>query len=600
LTYVVKSQPAHGTLNGAAPNLVYTPDADFLGSDTFTFVAQDFEGESNLGLIEIEVTPSGPLTVFFDDFETDLGWVRNAYGTDTATLGYFERANPESVSYYGDKQLGTTVSGSYNLVTGPLAGSSAGSYDLDGGKTSVLSPIIELPMGRDLILSFSYYVAHYTNSSTADYLRVYIISENTVKIFEELGANNDDDAIWALFSGDISNYAGQTIQLLIEAADASTASLFEAAVDDMLIIATTQNNPPVAEGQSLEMAEDASLAITLSGHDPNGDDLSFIIVALPSYGALSGEAPDLTYTPSANYNGFDSFAFIVNDGKLDSEPESISISITAVNDAPIALGQTTSTSVDVHLDIMLSGTDIDGDTLIYTLLTSPSHGNLSGTAPNLNYAPDPGFTGTDSFQFKVYDGTVDSSSAVVNIEVNPAGPVTVFWDDFETNQGWIIDPFGTDTATVGTWERSNPETVSYYGYKQLGTTVSGSYGLVTGPIAGSSAGSYDLDGGLTSIRSPQITLPTGKDLTISFSYYLAHYTNSSTADYLRVKIVGSTTTTIFQELGANNDDDASWATFTGSLNDFAGQTIHILIEAADASTASLVEAAVDDVLIIGD
>ncbi|HOY59578.1 MAG TPA: hypothetical protein PK640_15765, partial [Verrucomicrobiota bacterium] len=59
-----------------------------------------------------------------------------------------------------------------------------------------------------------------------------------------------------------------------------------------------------------------------------------------------------------------------------------------------------------------------------------------------------------------------------------------------------------------------------------------------------------------------------------------------------------TTTTLLQELGATNDDDAAWASFSGSLNAYAGQTVYLLIEAADASGASLVEAAIDDVVIV--
>jgi hypothetical protein len=174
---------------------------------------------------------------------------------------------------------------------------------------------------------------------------------------------------------------------------------------------------------------------------------------------------------------------------------------------------------------------------------------------------------------------------------------TIFFDNFESNLGWTVNPNGTDTATLGQWQRANPETTSSSGTKQQGTTVSGSNDLVTGPLAGSGAGSYDIDGGTTSIRSPNITLPASGNITLSFSYYMAHLNNSSSADFLRVQVVGSSTQTVLEELGAANDDDAAWATFSGSLNSFAGQTVYILISAADASGASLVEAAVDDVRI---
>jgi extracellular elastinolytic metalloproteinase len=179
------------------------------------------------------------------------------------------------------------------------------------------------------------------------------------------------------------------------------------------------------------------------------------------------------------------------------------------------------------------------------------------------------------------------------------GATTVFFDNFETNLGWVANPNGTDTATTGRWQRANPETTTSNGTKQVGTTVSGVNDLVTGALAGASAGVNDIDGGVTSIRSPNITLPSSGSLVLSFSAYLAHGTNASTADFLRVRIVsGTTTTTVFQRLGAAQNVNGAFVATSVSLNAFAGQTINILIEAADAAGASLVEAGVDDVRIV--
>jgi subtilase family protein len=180
----------------------------------------------------------------------------------------------------------------------------------------------------------------------------------------------------------------------------------------------------------------------------------------------------------------------------------------------------------------------------------------------------------------------------------PPPPVTVFFDDFETSLGWTRNAAGTDTATTGLWERGDPQTTTSGGTKQLGTTVSGVNDLVTGRLAGASAGENDVDGGVTTVRSPAIALPATGTLTLSFSYYLAHANNSSSADFLRVKVIGATTSTVLEELGAADNDDAAWATRTADITAFAGQTVRIQIEAADASTASLVEAAVDDVKIV--
>jgi extracellular elastinolytic metalloproteinase len=177
------------------------------------------------------------------------------------------------------------------------------------------------------------------------------------------------------------------------------------------------------------------------------------------------------------------------------------------------------------------------------------------------------------------------------------GGTVVFEDTFETNLGWQTNPNGTDTATTGAWQRGDPQATTSSGTKQLGTTTSGVNDLVTGATAGASAGVNDIDGGVTSIRSPAITLPATGTLTLTFNQYLAHGTNATNADFLRVSVVGTSTSVVFQRIGSATDVDGVWSAASASLNAFAGQTIRIVIEAADAGTASLVEAGIDDVRI---
>ena len=179
----------------------------------------------------------------------------------------------------------------------------------------------------------------------------------------------------------------------------------------------------------------------------------------------------------------------------------------------------------------------------------------------------------------------------------PPPPVTVFSNNFETATGWTTNAAGTDTATTGLWERGDPEATSSGVALQLGTTTSGANDLVTARLAGSSAGANDVDGGLTSVQSPAITLPTGGTLTLSAQWYLAHLNNASSADFFRIRVVGSTSATVFQQLGAASNRAGAWGTATASLNAFAGQTVRIVVEVTDAGTASLIEAGVDDVVI---
>jgi subtilisin family serine protease len=180
----------------------------------------------------------------------------------------------------------------------------------------------------------------------------------------------------------------------------------------------------------------------------------------------------------------------------------------------------------------------------------------------------------------------------------PPPGTTVFSDTFETSLGWTTNPNGTDTATTGQWQRGDPAATSSGVTLQLGTTTSGSNDLVTGASAGTSAGSFDVDGGVTTIQSPAITLPSSGTLTLTFSWYLAHLNNSSSADFFRCTVVAGSASTVFQQLGAATNRAGSWATATVNLSGFAGQTLRLRFEAADASTASLVEAGVDDVRIV--
>ncbi|MFI7519082.1 M14 family zinc carboxypeptidase [Micromonospora globbae] len=177
------------------------------------------------------------------------------------------------------------------------------------------------------------------------------------------------------------------------------------------------------------------------------------------------------------------------------------------------------------------------------------------------------------------------------------GGTTVWSDTFETDTGWTVDPSGTDTATAGVFERGAAQATTSSGAKQL-TPYAGGNDLVTGRLAGAAAGDHDVDGGVTSARSPAVTLPASGTLTLSLAWYLAHGSNSSSADYLRVSVVhNGGTTTLLNQAGAATNRNGAWTVSSANLTPYAGQTVRILVQAADASGASLVEAAVDNITI---
>jgi aminopeptidase S len=174
----------------------------------------------------------------------------------------------------------------------------------------------------------------------------------------------------------------------------------------------------------------------------------------------------------------------------------------------------------------------------------------------------------------------------------------VYSDTFDTVNNWTPNPTGTDTATTGQFVRGDPAGTTSGGVTlQLGTTVSGTFDLVTGAAAGTGAGSFDVDGGVTTIQSPLIQLPASGTLTLSFSWYLAHLNNATTADFFRAFVVGNSTTQVFQQLGSATNRAGSWATASVSITGFAGQQVRIRFQAADAATGSLIEAGVDNVTI---
>ena len=104
----------------------------------------------------------------------------------------------------------------------------------------------------------------------------------------------------------------------------------------------------------------------------------------------------------------------------------------------------------------------------------------------------------------------------------------------------------------------------------------------------------DIDGGATSAETGDILLTGGSNYALSFNWYLAHGSNATSADYLRVLVNG---TEVFRVNGAASNRNGAWALANVSLNGYAGQTIRVRVEAADAGTASLVEAAVDDLKV---
>ncbi|MGC8873144.1 MAG: Ig-like domain-containing protein [Chloroflexia bacterium] len=471
--YVVPPTCGNYTCRDFYVDLGFIPDSHFSfpsegGEHTVHVTVRDYAG--NAASQDFTYTVIAPLQgtlVWQDDLETERGWVPNPYGSDTATSGFWERGDPEDTYSGGPKQLGTTTSGVNDLVTGRLAGTNANSYDIDGGVTSIRSPAIALPVTDSLTLAFRYYLAHGSNSSSADYLRVKVVGTTTTTVFEELGAAENDNGFWSLKTVNLNAWAGQTIYLLIEAADGGSDSLVEAAVDDVVIVARA-NRPPTAIPQTVSTDENTPVDIVLSGYDLDCDPLSYSVVSGPQHGTLGGTAPYLTYTPTLNYSGPDAFAFVTYDGRVPSEPAVVSITVNPGNGAPVAYPQAVTTTEDTPLAITLAGSDPDDDPLTYSVVLGPLHGTLGGTAPNLVYTPTANYYGPDALTFIVNDGLVNSEPAPVTITVLPVNDAPVAY-----SQTVSVVQGQTVAITLAGWDVEGDELI---------------YRIVSGPTHGTLSG----------------------------------------------------------------------------------------------------------------
>jgi VCBS repeat-containing protein len=196
----------------------------------------------------------------------------------------------------------------------------------------------------------------------------------------------------------------------------------QSATATVTITVTKVNHAPVANNKSVGGVGNATIPVTVSATDSDGDTLTYRVTANPAHGSVTGTGPNFVYTHTPGYHGPDSFSFVANDGTVDSAPAVVSITVwSATNHAPSAEDQWVYADEDTNAEFTLLAGDQDGDVLTYRIVTPPSHGTLHGTAPNLIYTPDPDFNGWDYFTFVASDGMYDSYEATMNFwiwEVN--------------------------------------------------------------------------------------------------------------------------------------------------------------------------------------
>ncbi|MFZ6747250.1 collagen-binding domain-containing protein [Undibacterium sp. JH2W] len=214
------------------------------------------------------------------------------------------------------------------------------------------------------------------------------------------------------------------------------------------------NHAPVASNSSASLDEDSSINLSLLSNASDADSTDVLTVRIttqPAHGTVTKNAGNTwTYTPAANYNGSDTFSYVVNDGKVDSNVATVSLTIKAVNDAPVVSNQSITVDNATSILIKALGTDVDGDVLSSKLISTAGHGTVTLNADgSFTYKATAGYVGTDSFSYKVNDGKLDSNLATVSLTVTAVAPPVLTSADLGLAGQFNAFIFNDFTATAG-------------------------------------------------------------------------------------------------------------------------------------------------------
>jgi VCBS repeat-containing protein len=222
-------------------------------------------------------------------------------------------------------------------------------------------------------------------------------------------------------------------------------------------ITAVNDAPVITQGASTAktISEDGSptaFALTLNATDVDGDTMTWQVSTTASHGtagvssASNGQTATVTYVPTANYNGTDTFTLTVSDGKGGTATHVVNVMITEVNDAPV-ITQGASTAKTISEDgsptafaLILNATDVDGDTMTWQVSTTASHGTAgvssasNGQTVTVTYVPTPNYNGTDTFTLTVSDGKGGSVSHLVNVTINAVNDSPVIQQGASSSQ----------------------------------------------------------------------------------------------------------------------------------------------------------------------
>jgi|GEM_PF-6576510 len=454
LTAALVSGPANGTLT-LNPNgsFTYTPNSNFNGADSFIYKANDGTADSNIATVTINVTPVNDAPDAIDDASTTpedtaatISVLSNDTDVDGDTLAVsaFTQGTRGSVTANPGGSLTYTPSANYN-------GSDSFTYTISDGHggtdtatvTVNVTPVNDAPDALD--------DAATTAEDTP--VTISVLANDTDIENDPLSVSS----VTAPAKGSVVINADGTITYTPNA-NFNGADSFTYTVSDshggtdtanVSITVTPVADPPDARDDAATTPEDTPVNINVLANDTDadGDTLAVQSVRQGANGSVAINADgSLRYSPNANFNGNDAFTYTISDGHGGSDTANVTVIVSPVNDAPVAVGDSYATNENTALvvpapGVLANDSDPDGASLSALLVTAPSHGVLGWNANgSFTYTPAANYNGGDSFTYKANDGSLSSNIATVSIAVVPVNdaPVAVN-DSYSTNQNTALN-----------------------------------------------------------------------------------------------------------------------------------------------------------------
>jgi hypothetical protein len=419
LTYIIVNDASNGDIVLTGSTVTYTPNNDYNGEDSFTFKANDGTSDSNLATVSLMVT-----TVANNSPE--------AMDITTST--------PEDMTI--EINLDATDSDENDLTYSIISSPTNGTLSITQA-IALYTPNIDY-IGND---SFTYKANDGISDSNTAVVSIFVESVNDAPISNDITVELEENVTTNIIlsakdtEGDELTYSIATSPtfgsiILTETTATYTPQANYSGNDSFTFIAndgsddsnigrveisiTATSTTPVVQNITVTTFEDVPVVINLSEENDDGGNLTYSLASDngPTNGNILISGSSVTFTPTENTNETGYFTYFGNDGDNISNVAEIYIEIIPVNDAPVAYDSIGTTNQDDFIEFTLSATDIENDSLTYSIVTQPTSGALEHFDSTVYYFPTGNFTGSDSFTFKVNDGEADSNTATISITVS--------------------------------------------------------------------------------------------------------------------------------------------------------------------------------------